>query len=308
LPETAHQATIAVGALLKKRTLHAEGKAMAASDKHFYAYEIYDRSDMPLRTAPVNRDWMDQSDQRFAYRCLPLAIANQAGWLLHCPTTFTATWDGGLYKDSVRIQFGAAGGPQASGQIGFVNVVSFAVPAPAVHRDSRITSHFGSGTVTIAIPYLFRTPPGVNLWVKGPTNWIKDGAQALEGIVETDWLPATFTMNWKLTRPHYPVCFERGEPFCMVVPVTRGLAESLEPVFAPLRNEPELHQEYQEWQQSRLEFNKGLERRQPDAIQRGWQRDYVKGVTPKGVRAVEHQTRLQLKEFTPLSDAPPEST
>jgi hypothetical protein len=27
----------------------------------------------------------------------------------------------------------------------------------------------------------------------------------LDGIVETDWLEATFTMNWKLTRPNHTV-------------------------------------------------------------------------------------------------------
>src|SRR5207237_350247 len=142
-------------------------------------------------------------------------------------------------------------------------------------------------------PYLFRTPPGVNLWVKGPTNWIKDGAQPLEGIVETDWLPATFTMNWKLTRPHYPVRFERGEPICMLVPVPRGLAEGLEPVLAPLHQEPDLQREYLEWQRSREDFNRGLDHLRPDAVERGWQRDYVKGLTPSGARAIEHQTRLQ---------------
>ena len=63
-----------------------------------------------------------------------------------------------------------------------------------------------------------------------PTMPNRSWAQPLEGIVETDWLPATFTMNWRLTRPNYPVHFEAGDPICMVVPVPRGLAESLVPV------------------------------------------------------------------------------
>jgi len=274
---------------------------MAEHDNKFVAFEIYDVTDMPIRTAPVNRDWMDESDHRFAYRCLPLAIANQAGWLIHTASAFTATWDGGLYKDNVRIDFNQPGS-RASAQVGFVDVVSFSAPTSQVVQDLRITSHFGSGTFTIAIPYLFRTPRGVNLWVKGPTNGIKDGAQPLEGIVETDWLPATFTMNWKLTRANYPVHFARGEPICMVVPVPRGLAESLDPVLASLRSAPELKREYDQWQESRRAFNEGLEQRQPDATERGWQRDYVKGVMPSGAQAAEHQTRLQLREFAPVPE------
>ena len=41
--------------------------------------------------------------------------------------------------------------------------------------------------------------------------------------------PSTFTMNWKITRVCEWVRFEKDEPFCMLVPVPRGLAESLVP-------------------------------------------------------------------------------
>jgi hypothetical protein len=275
-----------------------EDPAMGQSEKRLIAYEIYPQTDMPIRSAPVNRDWMDQSDQRFAYRCLPLAIANQAGWLLPCPATFTATWDGGRFKSNVRIQFEPPGGLPDPPDSGAVDVVSFAAAPPADYEDARISSHFGAGTFTFSLPYLFRTPPGVNLWVKGPSNLVKDGAQPLEGIVETDWLPATFTMNWKLTRANYPVRFVRGEPICMVVPVPRGFAESFEPVLIPLSSNAELKREYSDWEKSRMDFNRGLETYRPDAIQRGWQRDYHKGVMSTGSRATEHQTRLQLREFT----------
>ena len=42
------------------------------------AYRLHD-SPPPLVSAQRTRAWMDLSDQRFAYRCLPLLIANQSG-------------------------------------------------------------------------------------------------------------------------------------------------------------------------------------------------------------------------------------
>jgi hypothetical protein len=236
--------------------------------------------DMPILTAPVARDWMDQSANRFAYRCLPLAIANQAGWVVPSPVTFSACWNGDLSKEGVTITC-------ASGT-----------------SDPRVVSHFGSAVVTITLPYLFRTPPGVNLWVKGPANWIKDGVQALEGVVESDWMPATFTMNWKLTRPHYPVRFEQGEPICMLVPVPRGLAESLQPRLSRLQDNPELAAQYDKWRSQRSAFLGALTQGQPEALARSWQRDYMKGLLPDGGRAPEHQTRLRLKEFTRVASNP----
>jgi hypothetical protein len=250
----------------------------------FYAYEIIPGTDMPITPAPAERTWMDESDRRFAYRCLPLVIANQAGWFLPNPSNFVAVWDGGISKESVTIWYETPGHSQGT------------VPqAPWV--DSRITSHFGSGIITFALPYLFRTPRSVVLWAKGPTNSFKDGAQALEAIVETDWLPATFTMNWKLTRPGFPVHFRKGEPICMVVPIPRGLAESLDPVRLPIAANPELQTQLAEWAESRTQFIGDLQQDGSDAVRRGWQKHYYQGKTTAGDRAEEHQTRLKLKEF-----------
>ena len=67
-----------------------------------------------------------------------------------------------------------------------------------------VSSNFGYGIVTWYLPYLFRTSPGYNLWVRGPVNSPKDGIVPLEGLVETDWAEATFTVNWKITRPLCP--------------------------------------------------------------------------------------------------------
>ncbi len=231
---------------------------MSDTDRRLIAYELHQASDMPLSTAPVDRAWMDASYQRAPYRCLPLVIANQAGWLLPSPLAFSAYWDGGLGKENVQILFDPPAGRANLADLFTPIMVSAELPNAMPHDDARVSSHFGNGIITFAIPYLFRTPRGVNLWVKGPTNLFKDGIQPLEGIVETDWLSATFTMNWKFTRPGYSVRFERGEPICMIVPIPRGLSEQLEPVSISLDANPELSHDYREWDRSRSSFNADL--------------------------------------------------
>ena len=264
---------------------------MMDNTQPFYAYDLHGTTDMPITTAPVDREWMDATDQRFAYRCLPLAIANQAGWLIHSPATVTAWWDGGTSRASLQLDFGLRS----------ETPWSFSIDSSSLSgggaADARISSHFGYGVLTFSIPFLFRTPPGINLWVKGPANYFKDGAAPLEGIVEADWLPATFTMNWKITRPNHGVRFERGEPICMLVPMPRGLADSLDPIRKPLASDPELTSEYQTWMASRAQFLADLNSRDPEAMRQRWQKDYSKGLTPLGAPAPEHQTRLNLREF-----------
>jgi hypothetical protein len=277
---------------------------MSENDRRIIAYELHQSGDMPLSTAPVDRAWMDASHQRAPYRCLPLVIANQGGWFLPCPASFTAYWDGGLFKENVQIIFDPPAGQANPPGLFAPIVVSADVPNPDSYSDLRISSHFGSGIITFSIPYLFRTPRGINLWVKGPSNRFKDGVQPLEGVVETDWLSATFTMNWKLTRPHYSVRFERGEPICMIVPIPRGLAEQMKPMYAPLDSNPKLTHDYREWDRSRTVFNASLASLNPEAVKRGWQRDYMQGHSITGERAQEHQTKLQLREFSRDENAP----
>src|SRR5581483_1718405 len=129
---------------------------------------------MPLLAAPFGRTWMDETDRRFAYRCLPMVIANQAGWFVLSNHKIAVTRNGGAAPSDLCLEYLAGEPPH--------NAVSV----------------FGSGILTWSLPYLFRTPPGYNLLVRGPANYPKDGASPLEGIVETDWTEATFTMNWKL--------------------------------------------------------------------------------------------------------------
>ena len=67
--------------------------------------------------------------------------------------------------------------------------------------DPAIKSQFGAGIVTFSPPWLFRTPPGWDLYLKGPSNRWKPNCVPLEGVIETWWLNYTFTLNWKLVQP-----------------------------------------------------------------------------------------------------------
>jgi hypothetical protein len=221
---------------------------------------------------------MNDTPSRFANRCLPLLVANEAGWVLSNPFGFEATWDGGPTRESVSIEF--EGG----------------VVPPVANLDG----HFGHGILTWVVPYLFRTPPGYNLLARGPANWPKDGISALEGLVETDWSTATFTMNWKFTRPDHPVTFEQGEPFCMIVPQRRGELESFHPTVRDVREDPETYKGWKEWLESRhdLQVRKFLSTYSDEYAEDrdSWQKNYFQGDLP-GATAQEHQTKLRLRDF-----------
>jgi hypothetical protein len=231
----------------------------------------------PIRAAVPSREWMDATGEHFAYRCLPLTIANTHGWEILCPSSIEVTWSGGPGLGAMKV-------------------------APLDEPDGAppafAASHFGSGVLTFHTGYLFRTEPGYSLYVCGPVNRPKDGAAALTGIVETDWLPQPFTMNWLFTAPGGPLVFEKGEPFCHVFPVRRDLIESVEPVVRDLASEPELQARYSEWAASRLAFNRDLRVSGSEAQGEKWQKHYARGRHPDGSAGTsDHRTRLKVREF-----------
>jgi hypothetical protein len=226
----------------------------------------------PLVPGRAERAWMDATSDRFAYRCTPLSIANASGWEILSPCSFTATWNGGLQKDDIL----------------FVPIGS----QPDLPR--RIISHFGHGIVTFHTGYLFRTSPGWGLWCRGAPNTSKFGIVPLDGLVETDWLPMPFTMNWRFTGPGI-VRFEKGEPFCFITPVPHGRLDAIEPVVRPLAADPALKSAYEAWSASRADFNVRLAALEPAAVEEGWQRHYLRGETPAGERPDFHVAKRKLR-------------
>ena len=227
-----------------------------------------------IRAASPRRPWMDETPDSFAYRCLPLNIANAHGWELLSPCGFEAEWNGGAAVEDVvvRVDPGAADGQ----------------PPVAL---------FGQGVLTFHVEGLFRTPPGFGLWVSGPPNAGKDGIAPLSGVIETDWSPYSFTMNWRFTRPNHPIRFEENEPFCFMFPLERRVVEQVRPRIAPLEEAPELKRQFETWSASRDRFQAEVAAHPPPAPADAWQKAYYRGVDADGAPAADHRAKLRLAEF-----------
>ncbi|MDG2002350.1 MAG: DUF6065 family protein [Novosphingobium sp.] len=228
-----------------------------------------------IRPASSKRDWMDDAPESFPYRCLPLSIANSHGWDILSPCGFEVEWNGGMAVDDVTVRADTGVRPHE-------------VPVAL----------FGQATFTIHIEGLLRTPPGWNIHVGGPPNCAKDGVAPLSGIIETDWAPYTFTMNWQLTRPGLVVRFEENEPIAHIFPVERKTIENVEPRFVPIDEDPELKASFEQWSRSRDAFQAHVQEHPPEKPADKWQKFYYRGLMPDGQCPVaDHQSKLRVKEF-----------
>lgn len=237
-----------------------------------------------IRPSRNRRKWMDQMP--YSYRCLPLSIANAHGWEVHCPVTCEAQWNGGSKTDDVQVTI-------EDGRNSFLDVVNL--------ERNVVESHFGGGILTFNLGLIINTCPGYDLWVTGPVNEFKDGIQALSAVIEAYWMPHTFTMNWKFTRPNLKVRFERGEPFCLFFPIEHRLLERFDPTFKKISEDPGLERQHKVAVAERLLpvalKRAGKELKEKDRKRLWWQGWYMRGEMPDGTEVVDHQRRIELRPF-----------
>lgn len=229
-----------------------------------------------VRPARAKRKWMDDFPDRHAYRCLPLSIANAFGWEVLCPIPIEIRWNGGMAVEDIQV----------------IALKDLPAGAPVDHF---CRSNFSRGIVTFHLDYLIQTEPGWGILATGPFNDPKDGATPLTGVIESDWLPYPFTMNWQLTRPGI-VRFEEGEPFCFFLPVPRLTLPTTDIQITRLSDDPELQARQNQFSEARNSFMERIRAGDQEAIKEAWQRHYFVGRHPDGVLGSEHLNKLRLKE------------
>lgn len=221
-----------------------------------------------LVPAPPTRDWMDVGTARHAYRCLPLAIANGFGWQLLLPVDVTADWSGGPDISDVTVH---------------------------CEHPHQAVSNFANGILTFDVSYIFRTPLDFHLLVTGPSNSFKDGIAPMTALVESDWVPYTFTMNYRFTRPGR-VTWRAGEAYAQICVVRSGIQEGVQPVLRRVEEDPELAARHAAWRERRTKMRERLAAFDPAAIKDGWDKDYFLGRYADGrATLAEHTRKLRLR-------------
>ncbi len=182
------------------------GKIVCVPEKPFYADSIAGIVE-PLRNKPHRPEL-----GRHSFHCLPLVVGNQYGFVIRSMVSWTAIWNGGP-------------GPKDT----FIKIDE----TKSTPDIQLVSSHFGSGIVTVQNRFSFRTPPGVNLMVLDPPNHFKFNVANLFAVVETDNLRRDFTFNLKIVEPKVRVRVKRGDIISAIIPIPRYFVDDFELAMAP---------------------------------------------------------------------------
>jgi hypothetical protein len=224
---------------------------------------IYYHSGEPddIRPASRERPWFDLHYNHHAYKCLPITIAAEHGWMIHSPEDFSVTWNGGPDNADVTVR----------GE------------GPWVSQANGVVPHFSRGSVTINLRGHFAVSEGWNIVMSPPLNYFKDGIQGMTAVVELDWLNYRPTMNYVLTRPG-TVEFKAGDPLCQIWPEPRGYLVNIRPKM--MRKPADLQEDENAFAAER------------GAAAGATTKRYMRGVKMSGEKGTTtHETKLRLAPF-----------
>jgi hypothetical protein len=234
-------------------------------DNFIVANYLDDYNELLIEPLKAKRFWMDNLPEKIAYRCIPINVANQYGWQVLSPIEFCANWNGGNLSEDIQVHY---------------------------HDNCKsnfASSHFGSGILSIVPDFILKTNEDISIYVRGIPNMFMDGIHPIEGVVETDWLPFTFTFNYQFTKPG-EIIFKKNQPLFSFFPIKRGFIESFKTNKDFIVNNNDLNEEYIAYKDARINYQKNNNL--------NGQKFYSKTKTPTKKHNIKtHQKQIPLDNF-----------
>lgn len=207
------------------------------------------------------------------YFCLPITFGNQHGFIVRLLHDVIVRWGGNKDLDSLIVHL---------------------LETTPDHQDQIVSSHFGSGILTIQNRWTYRTPKGVNLMVMQPPNFPVEGIMHMSAVVETDQLRRDFTFNLKVTTANRDLYIPKGTPIGCVLPYPRNFVDNYQILLHPsgevFANERKTMQNFAD---ARSNYDQNI----PGLL-------YMKGVDVYGNKFAEHQKSLPVTTLSQSHNEP----
>lgn len=208
------------------------------------------------------RDWFTSH----FYRCLPLVIGNQYGFIIKNEFDFSFIWNGKEEPESISFEFNET-------------------QEKLNNKYPRIDSHFGSGIITINPPFTLRTPPGINIMTINPPNYIIPNITVMTGVIEADNLRRNFSFNLKVQIPNIKVIVPAGSALAGFIPIPRYYADNFNIKYAEeIFNNNLIDEEFKAGVDADL-FRKNIEPNLPNGVGR----QYFNGIDVYQNNFLDHQ-------------------
>lgn len=158
-----------------------------------YAERISENS-ADISQMPAKRWWMDDTYDKHAYQCFPLALTNRLGWSVSFPEDISFIWDGvsDSSPDHIKVLSG----------------------------DKYVSLQRANATVSFNIGIKFTTENNVTLLTMPPSNYFVDGATCFTTLISTSFFDGPLPIVYRITQPNKVITIKANTPICTILPIS----------------------------------------------------------------------------------------
>ena len=169
-----------------------------------YAERVSENS-ANISQMPVKRWWMDDTYDKHAYQCFPLALTNRLGWAVSFPEDISFIWDGisDSSPDHIKVLSG----------------------------NKYVGLQRANATVSFNIGIRFTTENNVTLLTMPPSNYFVDGATCFTTLISTSFFDGPLPIVYRVTQPNKVITIKANTPICTILPISLSELQNSEVVF-----------------------------------------------------------------------------
>ena len=169
-----------------------------------YAERVSENS-ADISQMPVKRWWMDDTYDKHAYQCFPLALTNRLGWAVSFPEDISFIWDGisDSSPDHIKVLSG----------------------------NKYVGLQRANATVSFNIGIKFTTENNVTLLTMPPSNYFVDGATCFTTLISTSFFDGPLPIVYRVTQPNKVITIKANTPICTILPISLSELQDSEVVF-----------------------------------------------------------------------------
>ena len=150
-----------------------------------------------IEQTQLKRDWMDETDNKHAYKCFPVSLVNTFGWSISFLDDIELIWDGVSDTTPDHVKILSAG-------------------------DNVCSTSRGNATVSFYTGLFFRTEENVSILSIVPPNYFIDGATPFTSVISTSFYDDAYPVAWRITRPNHAIRIPAGTPVATLIPISIG--------------------------------------------------------------------------------------
>lgn len=153
-----------------------------------------DKDSADIKQVSIKRDWMDKTDNKHAYQCMPVSLANTLGWAISFPEDISFIWDGISDTSDTHVKI--------------------------IKGHKYCSTARANGTISFNTYLTVKTDENITTLIMPVPNQFNENAQCFTTLITTSFYKSMIPIAWKILKPNVEIKIPAGYPVAVILPIS----------------------------------------------------------------------------------------